>query len=193
MKTKQRFIAVLVALFAVATPVSAQYIINSPSWQDSFRHGFFDQLGRTGVPLLLGGIRHLTMQYQGPFPTSYIAPTGCQPGYVCFPETYVRQQLVYLGRIYVPAGQQPGVGNVSPPPAPPATPPAPKLSAAEIAAAAYSTLGPAPDGRKVLNHSVQAQAGHTCDDGSPGVLVESGNSPGFKHYRYDCPNEQRKN
>ncbi|MDO8552056.1 MAG: hypothetical protein Q7S01_00840 [bacterium] len=105
------------ALFgAGVVPAVAQNTFD-PSWTASFRHGFWDQMGRTGVPMLFGGVRYLTMPYSGPFPTNYAAPAGCQIGYACVRQDYVQQHLVYLGRIYVPVGKP---GNTQP--TPPALP-----------------------------------------------------------------------
>jgi len=76
---------------------------------------------------------------------------------------------------------------------------APVLTAAEIAAQAYGSLGPLPDGGQVRGHSVTKEVKFTCpEDGKPGIQVlqtyekKAGVMPngaavkGFTNARWDC-------
>ena len=61
-------------------------------------------------------------------------------------------------------------------------------SAAEIAAAAYETLGPLPNGGQVKGHSIIAKNDKfQCPNGSDAQLVKSGKSTGYLHRRWFCP------
>jgi hypothetical protein len=120
--------------------------------------------------------------YSYPLTPARVGMVYCPPGTV----HYDQYTNICYTQVLV---QQPVGPIVSVPQAPRIMPPAPQLSAAEVAAQAYQSLGPAPDGRKVANHSVRSSQGHTCKDGTAALLVKQSRTPGFQNYRYFCPND----
>lgn len=62
-----------------------------------------------------------------------------------------------------------------------------EMSETEIAASAYKTLGPLPDGAQIESHTViSLKDSFTCPDGSAAELVNTGKSDGYTHRRWHC-------
>lgn len=86
MSKKLMVVLVLIGAMAVAVSASAQYYPQQqfPTWEQLFRGGYYDQLGRDAERLTLGAVTYLARSFAGTsYPAEYVHPRGCPRGYVC--------------------------------------------------------------------------------------------------------------